>query len=397
MGAASYDAFISHASADTARAQEICAHLEAAGLRCWIAPRDVRPGPPFGEQIIEGLGRSRCLVLVLSGASNLSEFVHRELERAVSRGKPIYPVRIEEVLPSPRLEIFVSAHQWVDAWTDRRDEQLDRLVATLADGTAEPGGQGRAHDRGDPAAEVAAAARGRTPSRPAGATALAVLVLVALAALAGWWFGGEDDEPAGVDPGGATVGRAADAARADGSPEADGGQALPPVGPGTGEATLDVSDDASLEVAAGDAALQEPGLQGVPSGGTTGPAISAPGQPPPAWSEVEPGVVASEGLWWRTEALSGSHVEAERTVLELNRSLAQDAPRWRLPSLSELSRLAALIDAGAVDRAPGDLIWSDQTQAVLGRVLVYQPGGASTDRRLPLAQSAHAHLVRRAP
>jgi hypothetical protein len=127
-----FTAFISHASADSERAQEICASLEARGLKCWIAPRDVRPGHDYGEEILYGIERSRCLVLVLSEAANQSIYVPREVERAVSYGRPIFPVRIEEIVPSRSLEFFVAGSQWVDAWGERLVTELGRLAETLA-------------------------------------------------------------------------------------------------------------------------------------------------------------------------------------------------------------------------------------------------------------------------
>lgn len=39
----SYDIFISYSSRD-ALPHRVCSELEARGLRCWIAPRDIRPG-----------------------------------------------------------------------------------------------------------------------------------------------------------------------------------------------------------------------------------------------------------------------------------------------------------------------------------------------------------------
>ena len=36
--------------------------------------------------------------------------VRREVERAVSKHKPVFPVRISEVVPSPALELFVSGN-----------------------------------------------------------------------------------------------------------------------------------------------------------------------------------------------------------------------------------------------------------------------------------------------
>ncbi len=39
-------------------------------------------------------------VLILSDQSNESQFVRKEVERAVSKTKPVLPVRIREVTPS---------------------------------------------------------------------------------------------------------------------------------------------------------------------------------------------------------------------------------------------------------------------------------------------------------
>ena len=38
------DVFVSYATEDRSTAEAVCAALEASGLRCWIAPRDIHPG-----------------------------------------------------------------------------------------------------------------------------------------------------------------------------------------------------------------------------------------------------------------------------------------------------------------------------------------------------------------
>lgn len=98
MSVSPISAFISYAKADQAKAQEIADSLEQRGIKCWIAPRDVRPGRTYGDEIIRGIEGARALILVLSSASNESGFVSREIERAVSKNKPIFTVRIEDVL-----------------------------------------------------------------------------------------------------------------------------------------------------------------------------------------------------------------------------------------------------------------------------------------------------------
>jgi hypothetical protein len=143
---AGYSAFISYASENREKADEICASLERRGLVCWMAPRDVRAGREYADEIILGLERSAAVVLVLSEAANTSVFVLREVERAVSKEINVVPVRIEEVTPSPGLELFISGTHWMDVWRGDWDDHMDRLVRDLSDspvGTATVGASAR--------------------------------------------------------------------------------------------------------------------------------------------------------------------------------------------------------------------------------------------------------------
>src|SRR5262249_48775082 len=63
--------------------------------------------------------------------SNESQFVRKEVERAVSKTKPVLPVRIREVKPSGSLEFFISSSQWVDAWKSPMEQHLLPLVAAI--------------------------------------------------------------------------------------------------------------------------------------------------------------------------------------------------------------------------------------------------------------------------
>jgi hypothetical protein len=81
--------FISYASADAAIAEQACAALEAAGMPCWIAPRDVRPGDPYAAAIVEAINDCRLMVIVLSKNAIDSPHVLREVERASSKKRPL--------------------------------------------------------------------------------------------------------------------------------------------------------------------------------------------------------------------------------------------------------------------------------------------------------------------
>ena len=125
-------AFISHASADSTVANIYVSVLESKGIECWIAPRNLTAGKEYAQEIIKGIEKANLVILLLSEAANLSAHVRRELERAASKDKPIYPVRIEEVNASPKLEYFVSMHHWLDAWEGSVEDHAIRLVNAIS-------------------------------------------------------------------------------------------------------------------------------------------------------------------------------------------------------------------------------------------------------------------------
>jgi hypothetical protein len=123
--------FISYSSEDRVTAEKVCRLLERDELPCWIAPRDVVPGHDFAEQIIDAIESTRVMVLILSSNANASVFVRNEVERAISKGRVVVPVRIQDVQPSRALELFVSRSQWIDAWTPPLAARVHLLAVGL--------------------------------------------------------------------------------------------------------------------------------------------------------------------------------------------------------------------------------------------------------------------------
>lgn len=171
-----YVAFISYASEDRGKAEEICADLERRRLPCWMAPRDVRAGHEYADEIIRGIEQSAAMVIVFSAAANTSVFVPREVERAVAKKKPLFPVRIEEATPTEGLEFLISGDQWIDAWTGSWDDHMYRLARDLT-----------ARVRGTPVPRKTAEHRS-TPRRRWAAGVAAGIALLAMGGLAVWSF-----------------------------------------------------------------------------------------------------------------------------------------------------------------------------------------------------------------
>jgi formylglycine-generating enzyme required for sulfatase activity len=126
-----HDIFISYSSKNKTIADAVCATLEAAGLRCWIAPRDVNPGAVWAASIAEAIESSSIMVLIFSRHVNNSSHVMSELELAVNSGLVILPFRIEDIEPSSAIGFFVRTSHWLDALTEPMEQHLDRLANSV--------------------------------------------------------------------------------------------------------------------------------------------------------------------------------------------------------------------------------------------------------------------------
>ena len=182
--------FVSHVSEDRPVALEIVDELERHGVPCWIAPRDVRPGRPFDDEIAEAIEASRAMLLIFSDHCNEHEYIRREITVAGESRKVIIPFRIEDAQPRRGLRVRLSDLHWIDGFVSR-ERAIDQVVRTI-DPTrvrqqeeerrrAEEGRRPRRGTASSPAPEAGAsppadqggtpAARGRTAPPLVGAAA----------------------------------------------------------------------------------------------------------------------------------------------------------------------------------------------------------------------------------
>jgi TolB-like protein len=172
--AATPDVFVSYASQDATVANTIVQNLETQGLRCWMAPRDVRPGMVYADAIVRAINDTKALVLALSAGAMASSHVGREVERAAAKKKHIIAFRIDAAPLSPELEYFLSNSQWIDVPTLGMPAALAKLAEAVGQRSA-------GANAGDPM--VAA----RKRSRPAILAAMGLAVAASLALGVHFW------------------------------------------------------------------------------------------------------------------------------------------------------------------------------------------------------------------
>jgi hypothetical protein len=160
--------FVCHASQDAGAAQRAVVALEAGGVGCWIAPRDIEAGENYTQAILDALDAAPAIVLVFSSATNESPHVSRELEIAVGAGRCIVPVRLEAVEPSGALRYFIGTSQWLDA-TGSAGDWAQALVPAVRRAVGRPGTGTTTVTRPEPIAPASAPIAARLGTVPTAA------------------------------------------------------------------------------------------------------------------------------------------------------------------------------------------------------------------------------------
>ena len=122
--------FISYSSKDQKIAETIYQALEARGLDCWIASRDVLAGENFQEAIVRALRSAKVMLLVFTSNANNSDEIKKELVLAGRHSVTVVPVRVEDVVPNDAFTYELATRQWIDLFKDW-ERQIELLASRL--------------------------------------------------------------------------------------------------------------------------------------------------------------------------------------------------------------------------------------------------------------------------
>lgn len=127
-----YDVFVSYSSKDKAIADAVVSSLEKNNIRCWYAPRDVKPGEDWGESITNAIEQCEIFLLIFSGNANKSQHVLDEILYAIGEQRTILPFRIENLDPTGSMKLHLSSRHWLDAYDPSWEAYIKGLVSYIS-------------------------------------------------------------------------------------------------------------------------------------------------------------------------------------------------------------------------------------------------------------------------
>lgn len=118
--------FISYSSIDYETAMMIRNVLEENEIVCWMAPESIPMGGDYSNEIPEAIETCDAFLLVLSQKSQLSNWVPKELDLAITYNKPIIPFQIDNGIITKSFNFRLTNIQRIEALQD-----LDRSYRKL--------------------------------------------------------------------------------------------------------------------------------------------------------------------------------------------------------------------------------------------------------------------------
>ena len=121
-------AFISYSSKNQDMADATRQLLKNENITSCMAPYDIPPGSKYAFVINDALENCSCLVLLLTEESQNSEFVEKEVERAITYKKPIITMQLEDIELNSGFKFYIGNQQVVAVKKINSDSEAMRRV-----------------------------------------------------------------------------------------------------------------------------------------------------------------------------------------------------------------------------------------------------------------------------
>jgi predicted hydrocarbon binding protein len=124
------DVFVSYTSCDKSVAYSMVDYLEAKGVSCFIAPRDIDAGKAYASNIMKAIEECKLVLLVASNAINNSEHVLNEVDVIIEKKKDVLPVFIEDFEMNDDFRYYLGRKQWIIAYPEEVSSYLPTIYAS---------------------------------------------------------------------------------------------------------------------------------------------------------------------------------------------------------------------------------------------------------------------------
>ena len=128
-----HDVFVSYSAKDKSIADTIVAALENNQIRCWYAPRDIKPGEDRGKTVNAAIKKSKIFLIIFSSHANRSQRVLDELNYAITQRAIVLPFRVENLEPDDAMGLHLASRHWLDAYEPSWYNHIKRLIKAVSD------------------------------------------------------------------------------------------------------------------------------------------------------------------------------------------------------------------------------------------------------------------------
>ena len=124
--------FISYSQKNEEYAEDARHLLKSEGIGVWMAPYDIPAGSKYAYVINDAIQKCSCMLLLLSEQSQESEWVEKEIERAVNYKKPIISMHLDESELNSGFSFYLGNQQIVPIRIiDRNDSNVQKVLSAI--------------------------------------------------------------------------------------------------------------------------------------------------------------------------------------------------------------------------------------------------------------------------
>ncbi|WP_288682509.1 toll/interleukin-1 receptor domain-containing protein [uncultured Eubacterium sp.] len=121
-------AFISYSTGKQEYADILRKHLKQNNIKTWMAPEDIPIGMDYPAVINKAIKGCSCLVLILTEAAQESEWVKREVDRAINYKKPLFTILMDNVSLNDTFELFTSISQSISVTDNFESSEKKEVI-----------------------------------------------------------------------------------------------------------------------------------------------------------------------------------------------------------------------------------------------------------------------------